>query len=250
MLKPICSYKKFSSYAEICNQIEIPKIQRNIIDHQIENMKTFVKDCIGNKTEPIFGCLDLVKVETYPLMYIVDGQHRLSVIQDFFKQGIHIPIHTMIYSVSTHDEMIDIFRYRNLGIPVPSYLLEAKDDIEGKTQLIKDISTYLEKEVKTFRYKSCNRPYVSIVNFLDCFTKSKLYTIVSSVEDFVKILHLINTECYQNVEALDEKGKKKLGITPNMMKVWNEAGIYIGYNTNYPYFNPDIDISKYMNLIN
>jgi hypothetical protein len=248
-LKSVSEYKRYNSYAEICNFVELPEVQRNIISKQLENMRIYVSDCIEKGMEPIFGCIDLVKVSSYPKMFLVDGNHRYNIIQSFYNSNIHIPIHVMIYKVDTYEEMENIFRLRNLGVPVPEFLtVKAKDDIEGKKRLIKDIASWVEN-IQTFRYRNGNRPYVNISNFLDLLQKSKLYTIIDSIEDFEKVLNLLNTESYSFVVSLDDKGKRKHGITANMMKVWSDAKVYIGYNSNFPYLAPDYDISRFKTLL-
>ncbi len=249
-MKTVSEYKRFNSYAEIASFIEKPEIQRNIIPKQIENMKMYVSGCLEKGMEPVFGSIDIVKVSSFPKMFIVDGQHRLSVIEGFYRDNIHIPIHTMIHNVENYEEMEDIFRIRNLGIPLPEYLtIKAKGDISKKQTLIKNIATWTEK-LPTFRYRNANRPYVNINIFLDNLLKSKLYNIIDSQEEFEKVLNLINSEAYQYVLSLDDKGKKKHGITANMMKVWTESNVYIGYDTSYPYFSPEYDITRFKTLLN
>lgn len=248
-LKTVSEYKRFNSYAEISNLIEIPDIQRNIIPKQFEAMKLYVSSCLEKGIEPVFGTIDLVKVSSYPKMFICDGQHRILTIEDFYKNNIHIPLHIMIHNVETYEEMEDIFRIRNLGIPVPEFLtVKAKGDIANKQSLIKEIASWIEN-IPTFRYRNANRPYVNITQFLDSFLKSKLYNVIDNRDEFEKVLNLINSESYQYVLSLDDKGRKKLGITANMMKVWNETSVYIGYNSNFPYLSPDYDITRFKNLL-
>jgi hypothetical protein len=248
-LKTVSEYKRFNSYAEIANFIETPEIQRNIIPKQIEAMKLYVSSCLEKGMEPVFGTIDLVKVSSYPKMYISDGQHRLLVIEDFYKNNTHLPIHVMIHNVETYEEMEDIFRIRNLGVPLPDFLtIKAKGDISKKQTLIKELATWLE-QIPTFRYRNANRPYVNITTFLDFFLKSKLFNIIENKDEFEKVLNLINSESYQYVLSLDDKGKRKLGITANMMNVWTDSNVYIGYNTNYPYFSPEYDISRFETLL-
>jgi hypothetical protein len=249
-LKSISEYKRYNSYAEISSLIEKPNIQRNIISKQIDSMKLYTKSCLDKGVEPVFGSVDIVKVSSYPKMFIVDGQHRISVIESFYNENIHIPIHAMIHSAETYEEMEDIFRIRNLGVPVPEFMtIKAKDDIGKKQNLLKNIATWLEK-IPTFRYKNANRPYVSIINFLDNFLKSKLYTIVETQEEFEKVLNLLNSEAYYYVLSLDDKGKKRAGITANMLKVWGDSKVYIGYDATYPYLSPDYDITRFKTLLN
>lgn len=249
-LKTISEYKRYNSYAEIANFIQKPEIQRNIIPKQIDAMKLYVSSCLEKGIEPVFGSVDIVKVSSYPKMFITDGQHRMMVIEDFYRNNIHIPIHAMIHNVETYEEMEDIFRIRNLGIPVPEFIcVKAKDDISKKQNLIRDIASWIEK-LPTFRYRNANRPYVNITIFLDCLLKSKLYSIIETQEDFEKVLNLINSESYQYVLSLDDKAKKRLGITVNMMKVWSDTSVYIGYDASYPYLSPEYDITRFKTLLN
>lgn len=246
---PIVSYKRYNNFADLYTSIEIPKIQRDKIETQVNSIKDYIIKCIDEyKREPVLGSIDLCSINSNPKMFVIDGQHRLFAIEALFKMNIIIPIHCMIYQVHSYEEMEEIFRIRNAGIPVPDYLLkDAKNNIDIKRDLLREIMKVLEGDIfKTFRYTNTNRPYVNIHNFIDALLKSRIYTIINSVKDFMDCMRLINVECQVHILSLDVKGKRRLGISDNMLKVWNQTGEYFGYDLNFPYLSPEYNIDKFI----
>lgn len=252
LIKAVSEYKRYGSFAELQEFIEIPDIQRDLMPKQVHSMKLHIKDRVEKGLEPIFGTIDLASVKGNPKLYICDGQHRIESIRDtFLKDKIIVPIHTMIYFVDTYEEMEEIYKVRNLGVPVPDYFLDLKNKVNLKKDVLKDIREYLERDDnKVFRYRVSHRPYININTFLEIFVKSKLYVIIDTIHDFGKVFDLLNTEAYNFIHRLDEKGKRKYGITSNMMSVWDDAGVYIAYDYNFQYLDKDYDISRFKILLN
>jgi hypothetical protein len=240
------TYRRFNSYEELSKSIEIPSVQRNLIPKNVESIRKYIQECRSSRREPILGTIDLVTVRGDGKLYLVDGQHRMTAIQqEYIENKAIIPIHTMVYFVETYQEIPKVYQVRNAGIPVPEYYLSLSSAMNVKKKLIGEIEEYLAT-VPTFKRKSSARPYVSIENFMESFVNSKIFSICGTIQDFIRILGLINQDCYNRLMYMDAKEKKKLGISDKMMSVWENTGVYVGYNLNFPYFtNENIDLSKY-----
>lgn len=246
LLKPITQYKRYSSYLELHNNIEIPDIQRNVIPKQVHNMELYIQECINKSIEPVFGTLDLVSIKGDPKLHLVDGQHRLLAIKNmYFNNKVVIPIHTMIYNVETYEDLENIFRLRNLGVPIPEYYINLKQKADTKLFLVKEITSYLEA-IPVFSYKRNTRPYINLPIFIEGLIQSKLFSIINSMDDFINILYKLNLNAYNTICSLDEKGKRRLGITQNMINTWSEHKMYIPYDSNMVYFSKDFDIAPFM----
>jgi hypothetical protein len=234
-------YKRFNSIFEIPNEVFIPNIQRNIIKEHVESMRKHIREYVKLGKEPIFGTLDFVLYDG--AYYLVDGQHRYTAIQkELFENDIVVPIHALVYKVFALDEtqgkseIEEIFKVRNKGIPVPKFMLSIK---ESKKDVLKDITTYLENLCPAiFKYKGgLVRPKININTFIEHFRVAPFFKNVVTLEDFIKIFTLVNQECFERLCAMDDKQKRKHGITENMMEIWSQNKIYIGYNKDFTFFN-------------
>ena len=245
LLRPITQYKRYSSYLELHSIIEIPDIQRNVIPKQVHNMELYIQECITKSIEPVFGTLDLVSIKGDQKLHLVDGQHRFLAIKNvYLNNKVIIPIHTMIYNVETYEDLENIFRLRNLGVPIPEYYINLKQKADTKLSLVKEITSYLE-DIPIFSYKRNTRPYINLPIFMEGLINSKLFSIVNNMDDFIKVLYQLNLNAYNVICSLDEKGKRRLGITQNMINVWSEHKMYIPYDSNMVYFGKDFDIAPF-----
>jgi len=239
-LKTVTYYKKFDSCFEVPDKLFVPSIQRNIIQEHLEFMRKYIRDCVKSGEEPIFGTIDLVLYkENY---YLVDGQHRFLAIQkEFFENKSIIPIHALIYEIQTSlDEVLaktkieEIFKLRNRGIPVPSFILSSKEE---KKDLLKDISSFLE-QISPAIFKQAGghtRPNININSFIENFRKTKVFKSIKTLEDFRKVFNDINLECYHKVNRMTESQMKKYGITLRMVSIWAQNKIYVGYSKDFDY---------------
>lgn len=245
LLKPISQYKRYSSYNELHSIIEIPDIQRNVIPKQVHNMELYIQECITKSMEPVFGTIDLVSIKGDQKLHLVDGQHRFLAIKNvYLNSKVIIPIHTMIYNVETYEDLENIFRLRNLGVPIPEYYINLKQKADTKLSLVKEITSYLE-DIPIFSYKRNTRPYINLPIFMEGLINSKLFSIINNMDDFIKVLYQLNLNAYNVICSLDEKGKRRLGITQNMINVWSEHKMYVPYDSNMVYFGKDFDIAPF-----
>ena len=249
-LKHIATYKRFSSYVELESCIEVPDIQRSLMQKQLNNMELYIQECVNKSIEPVFGTIDLVQIKGNPKLQVVDGQHRFFAIKNMATKGVIVPIHSMIYEVDNYEGLEDIFRVRNLGVPIPDYYINLKKNSDAKIGLIQKISAYLESNYGgIFSYRRNTRPYMNLNIFMELLIKSKVYTIINTEDDFVKVLHQINLKAYEYLIGLDEKGKRRLGITQNMINVWSENQMYIPYDSNFTFLSKEYDITILQKLL-
>jgi hypothetical protein len=236
-------YQRFSSISEIPKEVFIPNIQRNIIKEHVESMRKHIQEYTKLGKEPIFGTLDFVLYDG--AYYLVDGQHRYTAIQkEYFEHDIVVPLHVLVYevisAVTKESAVEEIFKVRNKGIPVPKFMLSIK---ESKKDVLKEITTYLETLCPAvFKHKGgLVRPKININTFIEHFRVAPFFRSIATLEDFIRIFTLVNQECFERLCAMDDKQKRKHGITENMIEVWTQNKIYIGYNKDFTFFN-DLDI--------
>ena len=226
-------YKRYSSYTELPEKIFIPNIQRNIIKEHVESMRKHIRDYIKEEKEPIFGTIDLALFEDK--YYIVDGQHRYCAIQrEYIENGINVPIHCMIYNVNEEKSIDEVFKVRNKGIPVPKFVLSVK---ETKKDLLKEIATYLETLCPSiFRHKGgLTRPKININVFLEHYRGTEEYKSIETLDQFKVAFEKLNAQCLEVLCLMDDKQKRKHGITEKMIALWSQYKIYVGYSRDFDF---------------
>lgn len=242
-LKTVTHYKKFDTFLDVPDKLFVPSIQRNIIQEHLVFMRKYIQECAKANEEPIFGTIDLVLFnDNY---YLVDGQHRFFAIQkEFFENKIIVPIYALIYEVQTSNEALakskieDIFKLRNRGVPIPSFILSEKEE---KKDLLKEINTFLET-ISPVIFKQIGgytRPKININAFLENIRKTERFKSVKSLGDFRKLFNDMNLECYHKVSKMTEKQMKKYGITDHMLSIWSQYKIYVGYSKDFDFMSSE-----------
>lgn len=242
LIKPIATYKKFNSILEI-DSISIPDIQRDLNKEHVNDLKVHIKDCVSKGREPIFGTVDLA---FYNHKYwAVDGQHRIKSLQEIYsEEKIIVPVHALIYNVSSDSELKEIFTARNKSIPIDKFLI---DENEKKKQLLKDIIEFLTLEHKNiFRYDKSKRPYIHIDYFMEHFRSSKLYSIINTKAEFISLFNMINQHCFNKVNSMNDKQKRKYGLSKSMIELWTVNNIFVGYDNNFEIFSDEFDITPFL----
>jgi len=238
-LKTITYYKKFDSFLDVPDNFFVPSIQRTVIKEHLNQMRKYIQDCVKCNEEPIFGTIDLVLYKDK--YYLVDGQHRFIAIQkEFFENKSIIPVHTLVYEIQTSDDMKaktkieTIFKIRNRGIPVPNFILSTKEE---KKDLLKEISSFLEQICPTIfkQVGGHTRPKININSFIENFRKTELFRSIKTLDDFKKVFNELNLQCYHKISKMTEKQMRKYGITENMISVWSQNKIYVGYSKDFDY---------------
>lgn len=238
-LKTITYYKKFDSFLDVPDNFFVPSIQRTVIKEHLNHMRKYIQECVKNNEEPVFGTIDLVLYKDN--YYLVDGQHRFVAIQkEFFENKSIIPVHTLVYEIKTSDEVLaktkieDIFKLRNRGIPVPNFILSTKEE---KKDLLKDIVLFLDQICPSIfkQVGGHTRPKININAFIENFRKTELFRNIKNLEDFRKVFNELNLQCYHKIAKMTEKQMRKYGITENMISVWSQHKIYVGYSKDFDY---------------
>ena len=146
--------------------------------------------------------------------YIIDGQHRISVVADYFEKVVdakdfHVTVTEI--RVSSEDEAIEYFNKINNVKPI-----QFKEDpnLIVNKYIHRLIVSYPVKS-KLFRNGATKRPYLSTDKFREALTKRVDRLKKISIEKFVKECKFMNTKIIQELEVrfLDEHDKELKIIT-------------------------------------
>jgi len=246
LIRPSTLYKKCSSILEIKDQIYIPSVQRSLIRQHVVEIKEYINKSISEGKEPILGALDLAYYDYK--YYLIDGQHRFTALSEVtIQKNVPIPFHCIIYVVTSQEELEQVFLIRNKNVPLADFLKVLNEE---KKYLLRTIVTFLESNYKeVFRHDKTMRPYININNFIESFRSSKLYSIISNIEEFVDIFNMLNQDCYSKLATMTEKDRKKYAISDAMISFWSTHGIYIGFDKNYEIFSDKFDITSYKKML-
>ena len=154
------------------------------------------------------------------------------------ENGQEIKFHCIIYTISTQEEMEEIFKLRNYSRPVPDFILSPP---LGKQQLIREINRFMMELPLTKLPKpgsNVNRPHINIAVFMKYLTDSELLNQCQTLHDFSIKFWEINEKIRKN--SLPEDYRKKHKITSNMLEIINKntsPKIFIGLCTDYSRFD-------------
>ena len=219
--------KTFDSYAELDGQVSKPSIQRSLMDNHVEDMVRHIIDRHAQHMQPIFGAIDLVRLDnTY---YVIDGQHRLAALQRAFNSHqIKARFFCVIYHVKNKDEMANVFKTRNRGIPVPDFII----NIQGsKREILDEIHRYITG-LSLFNY-NIKRPNINITDFMAQISRPNILDMITCFQDFKVIYDKVNNDT--KVKYASPGARRKAKITDNMYRICNESGIWIGLDKNMPW---------------
>jgi hypothetical protein len=230
---------RFKDWSEIDGKVFIPSIQRDLMPTQVDKMKTHIIQRKSVQKEPIFGAIDIVNFNNK--LYCIDGQHRLKALEDTYKiNNISVAFTCMIYTADTAEELQLIFKTRNMGIPLPDFLLNTDNN---KKELLKEIQREISVK-KGFETSKANRPYINITIYMNNISNSKIIESLTSIDDFRRLYDYINAA--NKVLVADIKYRKKLKITDNMVQKWYEFDNYHGIDLNFPYYSSE----NYLSTLN
>jgi len=146
--------------------------------------------------------------------YLIDGQHRISVVADYFESvqdAKDFPVTVTEIRVDSEVEAIEYFNKINNVKPI-----QFKED----PNLI--VNKYIQRlivsfpvKLKLFRNGATKRPYLSIDKFREALIKKVDNLKKISVEKFIKECKITNTKIIQELEirSLNEKEKELKMIT-------------------------------------
>ena len=234
--------RKFQSYAELSHRINIPSMQRSLIESHVRDMESHIMDRASRQLGPVFGAIDLADLNGN--YYVIDGQHRLAAIESQYSRfNKVIPIIAVIYHVQNKEEMIEIFTTRNKGIPVPDFITNPPDD---KTPVLKKIQAYIET-LPGFDYRQKKRPYVNITDFMTNLRGSKMLSLIESEQQFRDVFVSINESNYTRCN--NPNMRKSYGISEHMVKLCTSWNIWIGVDKNMPWFDDNYNLDFVRELV-
>jgi hypothetical protein len=151
--------------------------------------------------------------------YIIDGQHRISVVSDYFEnieEAKDFLVTVTEIKVELELEAIEYFNKINNVKPI-----QFKEDpnLIVNKYIQKLISSYPVKS-KLFRHGATKRPYLSVDKFREALTKKVDNLKKISIEKFIKECKHINTKTIQELEvrSLNEK-EKEIKIITKMLEL-------------------------------
>lgn len=140
--------------------------------------------------------------------YLIDGQHRISVVADYFenvKDPKDFPLTVTEIRVDSELEAIEYFNKINNVKPIQ--FREDPNLIVNK-YLQRLIASYPIKS-KLFRNGATKRPYLSVEKFREALVKKVDNLKKISIEKFIKECKHINTKFIQELEIMSLNDKNK-----------------------------------------
>jgi hypothetical protein len=151
--------------------------------------------------------------------YIIDGQHRISVVSDYFEKVVDakdFQVTVTEIRVSSEDEAIEYFNKINNVKPI-----QFKEDpnLIVNKYIHRLIVSYPVKS-KLFRNGATKRPYLSTDKLREALTKRVDRLKKISIEKFIKECKLTNTKIIQELEirSLNDK-EKELKIITKILEI-------------------------------
>lgn len=136
----------------------IPSFQRPLDKKVVHDMKKHIKMQNKKGKKPYFGVIDICVFGD--LKYVIDGQHRFEALKSYEETKFDV----IFYYVEEYDEMLEIFKLRNMNVEIPSYIKDVFTDFERN--LLIDIQNYISN-ILGFKAGSKNRPHINITNLMD-----------------------------------------------------------------------------------
>src|SRR5438132_13860642 len=131
--------KTYNSYEDIEDKIYVPSFQRDLNLELVADIKKYIYERYKQKLHLCIGVLDFCKYNAQ--LFVVNGQHRVKALEEFYKEtGNEIKFHAIIYTVTSQEEMQEIFKLLNSGLKVPDFILNLPTD---KQKLIRKINKFI-----------------------------------------------------------------------------------------------------------
>lgn len=139
--------------------------------------------------------------------YIIDGQHRASILKDAYTvntEALYFDVIVIEHSCSSEEDAIRYFKILNT-----THAVEWKDDPK---LLANKYVAGIEKEfnkgkTKFVRQHGCHRPYLSLEKLRDAIIKYKIHEKGRKLADFVSFARTKNLETCEYFKALGENEK-------------------------------------------
>ena len=141
--------------------------------------------------------------------YLIDGQHRISVVADYFENIQDAKDFSITVTEIRVDSEVDAIEYFNkINNVKPIQFKEDPNLIVNK--YLQRLITSFPVKLKLFRNGATKRPYLSVDKFREALIKRVDNLKKISIEKFIKECKNINTKIIQELEinSLNEKEKE------------------------------------------
>lgn len=146
--------------------------------------------------------------------YLIDGQHRMSVLQDYFEHVVEAKDFALTVTEIRVDSEVEAIEYFNKINNVKPIQFKEDPNLIVNKYIQRLIASYPIKS-KLFRNGATKRPYLSVDKFREALTKKVENLKKISIEKFIKECKNMNTKIIQELEirSLNEKEKELKLIT-------------------------------------
>jgi hypothetical protein len=141
--------------------------------------------------------------------YLIDGQHRISVVYDYFETNTDAKDFLVTITEIRVDSELEAIEYFNKINNVKPIQFKEDPKLIVNKYLQRLIATYPDK-LKLFRNGITKRPYLSVDKFREALVKKADNLKKISIEKFIKECKNINNKIIQDLEirSLNEKDKE------------------------------------------
>jgi hypothetical protein len=141
--------------------------------------------------------------------YLIDGQHRISVVADYFENVQDAKDFSVTVTEIRVDSEVDAIEYFNKINNVKPIQFKEDPNLIVNKYLQRLIASFPVK-LKLFRNGATKRPYLSVDKFREALVKRVDNLKKISIERFIKECKIINTKIIQELEisSLNEKEKE------------------------------------------
>ncbi len=204
--------KLFKVYASYLVRIPIWKGNRIIDSDHVKN----IKESIDNKAYLLDSGYKTIQYDEIdennnPIKktYIIDGQHRISVVQSYLDMEPDAKDFIVTVTEIRVDSELEAIEYFNKINNVKPIQFKEDPNLIVNKYIQKLIANYPIKS-KLFRTGITKRPYLSIDKFREALIKKVDNLKKISIEKFIKECKTINTKLIQELEirSLNEKDKE------------------------------------------
>jgi len=160
--------------------------------------------------------------------YVVDGQHRIRVLQDAFSQlgrEVDFVVTVTEIEVASEQEAIRYFNQINHAKPI-SY---TEDERMVANRYLEGVLKEYDSKLRLIRPGATRRPYLSSDRFREHLIKNLPLLTLYSVESFVELCRIANERLLELVRTRCEQG----GADALMAKKMVELGFALAWDEKY-----------------
>lgn len=214
--------KLYSMSALALTRIRIWKGQRYIDPIHVKNIKESTKAYLLDSGYKMIQCNEMENGELVKKSYIIDGQHRIAVIKEYFETKTYeddifdtsVKDFDVLVTEKTLDNEEDVIKYFNAINNVKPIQYEEEPNLI--------VNKYLEAFGKEFPGKlKVNRPYLSRDKFREALTLKIDSLKKLSVDDFVRKCKIENDKMIKELKMKEKEKIIERMIQMNFALGWN-----------------------------